>query len=363
MAFQFQLGQKHLEHEKSMGEFLHPLAGKNKEEIIKSLASEGYISLPCVDNSKAEDYLSLVLTVEQVAMLCPKSANAMVELLFAQETAKRYAPEDCQKSCVAKIANLELKINVLLSEPGNYRVDKLSTKIKKTANGYKITGTKLFAPENAGADRYLVAGKYVEGDKSKLALVGVDASKINFVTKEFAYGPHSFKTELAEIDTEVESERFITDIKEDMNAALSVWRTLISASAIGMAHNNLTSSLAVVKSIKNSKNQMLSSSQAIQFTLADMFGEIEGARLVTYYSASLIDAGKPSPRFSSIAKVQATEAAVFLSNKASGLFGNVGNVYDEAYLEALQLAYNRQIKDGSYINSQNIIYEEALARR
>lgn len=363
MVFQFQLSQKHLDYQKSVEEYLQHYKSSNGTELLKSLASDGYISLPNLEGSKPSDYLALALTVEEVSKYYPKVANTMVELLFAQEVVKKYAQPSCQMDCLNKIRKLELPINILFSEPGNNDVKALATKIEKTANGYKVTGTKIFAPENIEAKKYLVVGRLVKETGSELAIVAVEADKINMFTKEINYGAHSLKLELAEINTEVPTDKIMLNIDDNLRYTLAVWRTLTAASAIGLAHTNLITSMNVVKNTKNSENQLLTNSEAIQFTLADMFGEIEGARLVTYYSAAYIDADKPSIRFSTIAKVQATEAAVFSNSQSANLIGNIGNIYDSIYLEALQLAYNRQIKDGTYTNSYNIIYEEALARR
>lgn len=363
MASQFHLNKKHLEYQKSVNEYLQTFKTSQDDEILKALASEGYISLPSNENSKACDYLSLALTIEEVSKCYPAVANSAVELLFAQEVIKRCARPEHQDSCALKVAQLDFRINVLFTEPGNYSVNKLSTKIVKTDNGYKITGTKVFAQENENADKYLVAGNLIEGDKSELVLVGVDASDVSIVNKEVNFLGAVSQIQMAEIDAEVDADRVITNIPKEFREPLTVWRTLVAASAVGLAYAYLTSSLGVVKTTKDSDNQALTTSQAVQFTLADMFGEIEGARLVTYYSSALIDANTPSVRFSSIAKVQAAEAVVFASNKSADLFGSIGSIYDQKYLETLQLAYNRQMKDGTPRHNYNVIYEEALARR
>ena len=363
MAFQFHLNEKHLEYQKSVNVYLQPLNTSQDDEVLQALAKEGYVSLPSVENSKACDYLSLALMIEETSKFYPTVANSVVELLFAQEVINKCAKPEHKDSCSLKVANLEVKINVLFTEPGNYGADKLSTTIEKTDNGYKVTGTKVFAKENENADKYLVVGKLVDGDKSELAIVGLDAADVSIVNKEVNFLGSTSQIQIAEISADVEAEKVITDIPKDLRQPLTVWRTLIAASAVGLAYAYLTSSLSAVKTTKDSVKQVLTTSQAVQFTLADMFGEIEGARLVTYYSSALIDADTPSVRFSSIAKVQASEAVVFAANKSADLFGSVGNIYDQNYLEALQLAYNRQMKDGTPRNNYNVIYEEALARR
>lgn len=362
MPFQFQLSQKHLDYQNNVKEYLQTIDSSCELDILKSLAKEGYLNLPGEEGSKADDHISLVLTVEEVAKFYPKTANLMADVLFALATAKKHAPVDCQKSCVQKISTLELLITVLFSEPGNYEVDKLATTLEKTDSGYQLKGTKVYARENTHSDRFLVIANLVDGDSKQLVAVPVDKDKVNIIKKEMPYGNGTVSVELAEIDVQVEEGKAL-NIDGAMKAELVVWRNLVAASAIGLAHTNLVAALNVCRTTKDSSNMALTNQQAIQFTASDAFAEIEGARLVTYYSAALVDADTPSVRFSMIAKAQACEAAVVSSNKSSNMIGYVGNVYDEKYLEALQLAYNRSTKEGSERNSYNLIYQEALAKR
>lgn len=362
MPFQFQLSQKHLDYQNSVAEYLQTIDSSDALDILKSLSSNGYLNLPGNEGSKAEDYISLALTVEEISKIYPQTANLMVEALFALATAKKYAPAECQASCVQKISTIELLINVLFSEPGNYEVDQLATTLVKTDSGYQLKGTKVYAGENARADRFLVIANLIDGDSKQLVAVPLDKEKVNIVKKEIPYGNSSINIEVAEIDASVEEGKALK-INDDMKEALVIWRNLIASSAIGLAYTNLVAALNVCRTTKDVTNTALTNQQAVQFTAADTFAEIEGARLVTHYSSALVDAGTPSVRFSMIAKAQACEAAVVSSNNSSNMLGYLGNVYDAHYLEALQLAYNRNIKEGSQRNSYNLIYKEALARR
>ena len=68
----------------------------------------------------------------------------------------------------------------------------------------------------------------------------------------------------------------------------------------------------------------IASFQAIQFKLADMATEIEAARWLTYYAASLRDAGKPFRKEAAMAKLKASQVATSVVSEAVQIFGGAG---------------------------------------
>jgi alkylation response protein AidB-like acyl-CoA dehydrogenase len=64
--------------------------------------------------------------------------------------------------------------------------------------------------------------------------------------------------------------------------------------------------------------------QAVQFMLADMATRVEAARALTHQAASLKDAGLPFVQQASMAKLFATEAAVFCADRALQVHGGYG---------------------------------------
>ncbi|WP_456369395.1 acyl-CoA dehydrogenase family protein, partial [Geoglobus sp.] len=64
--------------------------------------------------------------------------------------------------------------------------------------------------------------------------------------------------------------------------------------------------------------------QAIAFKLADMYKDIEAAKLLIFKAAWLVDRGKADPALSSAAKLFATETAVRVTYEAVQIFGGYG---------------------------------------
>ena len=83
------------------------------------------------------------------------------------------------------------------------------------------------------------------------------------------------------------------------------------------------------------------------FMLADMATRLEAARLLTYRAAYLKDAGRPCRAEASMAKLMASEAAMWATTKAVQIFGGYGYMRDypvERYMRDVKVA---QIFEGT----------------
>jgi alkylation response protein AidB-like acyl-CoA dehydrogenase len=105
--------------------------------------------------------------------------------------------------------------------------------------------------------------------------------------------------------------------------ALEVGRISIAALSVGLAQG----ALRMARDYARQREQFgakISSFQAIQFKLADMATEIEAARWLTYYAASLRDAGKPFRKEAAMAKLKASSVATYAASEAVQIFGGAG---------------------------------------
>ena len=105
-------------------------------------------------------------------------------------------------------------------------------------------------------------------------------------------------------------------------------RVFVGAVQLGMAVGAYERALEYAKQ-RTAFGKPLIEHQAIQFKLADMWKDIEAARLLVYKAAWLIDQGKPNPALSSAAKLFASEAAVRVTYEALQIFGGYG--YSKEY--------------------------------
>jgi len=104
-------------------------------------------------------------------------------------------------------------------------------------------------------------------------------------------------------------------------------RVSIAALSIGMAQGAYDAALKHSK-IRKQFGRPISEFQAIQHKLVDMAMKLDASRLLTYRAAKMIDAGKRVTRESAMAKLFASESAVWIANEAVQIFGGYGFIKD-----------------------------------
>src|SRR5205807_10017113 len=107
---------------------------------------------------------------------------------------------------------------------------------------------------------------------------------------------------------------------------LNSMRPIVAARGIGLAEGALMYAVEYVKS-RPAFGRTIADMQGIQWKIAELATEIEAARLLTYRSAVMADAGKYTKEyvpFLSMAKYYATEVAVRVANEAVQLLGAAG---------------------------------------
>jgi isovaleryl-CoA dehydrogenase len=108
-------------------------------------------------------------------------------------------------------------------------------------------------------------------------------------------------------------------------AGLNTERLILGATILGIGMRAFDDALAYVKERKQF-GRPIGSFQALQHWLADMATELEAAKLMTYWVASLNDENpdKMLPREASMVKLYATEVAKRVSLDGMQLMGGYG---------------------------------------
>lgn len=136
-------------------------------------------------------------------------------------------------------------------------------------------------------------------------------------------------------------------------------RISIAALAVGMAQGAFEASVRYARE-RQQFGKPIAEFEAIQWKLADMAAEIDGARLLTLRAAARADRGLRVTQESAIAKLVAGETAVKVANEAVQIHGGYGLIKDypvEKYYRDVKLC---TIGEGTSEIQRLIIAREVL---
>jgi len=222
----------------------------------------------------------------------------------------------------------------------------IETTAARRDGGYVLNGNKLFISIGEQAE---IAVVFATIDKS-LRHKGITAFIVDKGTPGFAVGKYENKmgfrglssTELIFEDCFVPEENRLGEEGRGLKIALealNVSRITVGAEAVGISQAALEAAISYAKE-RQQFGQPIANFQAIQWMLADMATQVEAARLLTYYAAYLYDQGKPFLKEAAMAKLYASEASSFVTNKAIQIHGGYGYTKDyplERYLRDAKL--------------------------
>jgi len=332
-----------------------------KEQILK-LAELGFMGMmvsPAYGGA-GMDTISYVLAMEEISKIdasvsvCMSVNNSLVcwglETFGTEEQKQKYLTP------LAKgIKDNELYIGAfLLSEPeaGSDATSQQTTAEDK-GDYYLLNGTKNWITNGSSASVYLVIaqtdpakgsrginafiveknspGVTVGAKENKLGIRGSDTHSIMFndvkVPKENRIGEDGFGFKFA-------------------MKTLAGGRIGIAAQALGIASGAYELALGYSKQRKAFGKEIMHH-QAIQFKLADMATKVEAARLLCFKAAADKDEHKDYGFSSSMAKVFASEAAMWISTEAVQVHGGYGFVKEYHVERLMRDAKITQIYEGT----------------
>lgn len=222
------------------------------------------------------------------------------------------------------------------SDPANMRC---TATYDPTTDEYVINGTKAWVTSGPNAD-YIVL--FAMTDRSK-GHRGISAFLVDTKLPGFSPGKvepklgirASHTSELIFENYRIPAWHRLGEEGQGFKIALAILdagRIGIAAQAVGIAEAAFEAAREYARE-REQFGQPIARFQAIQWMLADMKTRIEAARLLTFQAALAKDEAKKSgTRFSleaSMAKVYASETAMWVTTKAVQIFG--GNGYSKEY--------------------------------
>ncbi len=133
----------------------------------------------------------------------------------------------------------------------------------------------------------------------------------------------------------------------------------IGAQAVGIAQGALDLAVEYAKQ-RIQFNKPIADNQGIQFMLADMATKVEASRLLVYNVAEMIDHGEKNfSKYSSMAKLFASDAAMEVTNDAIQVLGGYGYITEYPAERMMRDAKITQIYEGTN-QIQRLVIARAL---
>ncbi|MBI4416249.1 MAG: acyl-CoA dehydrogenase family protein, partial [Euryarchaeota archaeon] len=136
-------------------------------------------------------------------------------------------------------------------------------------------------------------------------------------------------------------------------------RVGIGALGLGIAQGAFEESVAYAKE-REQFGQPIANFQGIQWFLADMAVKIEASRMLVYRAAWLKEHGRPYKKEASMAKLFASEAAMWVTTKAVQIHGGYGYIKDYPVERMFRDAKLCEIGEGTSEIQRLVIARELL---
>ncbi len=332
-----------------------------REQVMK-LAELGFMGM-MVDpkyGGAGMDTVSYVLAMEEISKIdastsvCMSVNNSLVcwglETFGTEEQKQKYLTPLAQG-----IKDGELYIGAfLLSEPeaGSDATSQQTTAEDK-GDHYLINGTKNWITNGSSASVYLVIAQTDPGKGShgiNAFIVEKNSPGVAVAAKENKLGIRGSDTHSIMLtDVKVPKENRIGEDGFGFKFAMKTLaggRIGIASQALGIASGAYELALAYSKQRKAFGKEIMHH-QAIQFKLADMATKVEAARLLCLKAAWEKDNKIDYTLSSSMAKVFASEAAMWISTEAVQVHGGYGFVKEYHVERLMRDAKITQIYEGT----------------
>lgn len=327
------------------------------DELVRKMGELGFMGI-MVDpkyGGSGMDAISYVLIMEELSKI-DASASVMVSVnnSLVCYGLEAYGNEEQKQKYLKKLATGEHIGAFCLSEPeaGSDATSQQTTAIDM-GDHYLINGTKNWITNGGRADVYLVIA---QTDREK-GYKGINAFIVEKGMPGFDIGPKEDKLGIRGSDTHTLQFNDLKVPKENRIGAdgfgfkfamktLSGGRIGIAAQALGIASGAYELALKYSKERKAFGTEICNH-QAIAFKLADMYTEIEAARMLVMKAAWLKDQGSNYDMASAMAKLYASKVAMEHTVEAVQIHGGNGFVKEYHVERLMRDAKITQIYEGT----------------
>lgn len=316
------------------------------------------------------DYISYAIAVEELSRVCASTGVTLsAHLSLGANPVWLFGTEEQKQLFLTPMAEGSKLGAFGLTETGaGSDAGGTKTFAVRDGNEWVINGNKIFTTNGGDAEIYII---FARTDKDAQKHHGISAFIIekgtpgfNFGKKEKKMGIRSSPTcELVFENCRIPADQLLGKEGEGFKIAMKTLdggRIGIAAQALGIAQGAFEEALKYARERKQFE-QPIASFQAVQFMLADMAVRIEASRLLVYQSAWRASAGLSYGKESAMAKLSASETAMWVTTKAVQVHGGYGYTRDFPVERMMRDAKITEIYEGTS-EVQRVVIGSAVTR-
>jgi alkylation response protein AidB-like acyl-CoA dehydrogenase len=327
-------------------------------ETIAKMGQLGLLGLLVPDEygGAGASTLDYVLAMEEISWAdASHSVVISVNNSLVCEPIVRFGTQDQKQRFLPALASGEYVGAYCLSEPGSGSdASNMSTLARHDGDGFVLNGSKSWITNGGEAGLYLVyAVTNTDVPRAKgitAFLIPSDTPGLRAGAKEKKLGIRaSSTTQIFFEDCRVPADAVLGEVDAGFRIAMATLdggRIGIGAQALGIAQRALDESVKYSKE-REAFGHPIADFQGLQWRMADMATRVESARLLVYRAARMKDAGQAFAREASMAKLSASETAMFCAHAAVQMFGGYGYVRDYPVEKLFRDAKITEIYEGT----------------
>jgi butyryl-CoA dehydrogenase len=339
------------------------------DELVAKIAGMGFLGsyIPPEYGGAGLDILSYAILVEEVSRACASSGILIsAHTSLACDPLLHFGTEEQKKRYLPALASGEKIGCILLTEPeAGSDVAAIATTYRREGDEFVINGSKIFITNGGFLGTGIVFASKDRSLKHKglsAFVVDLDSPGVELLRNESKLGIRgSYTSAFALNELRVPVSSLLGEEGRGFKIAMETLnggRIGVAAQALGIAQGALQKAVSYSKQRKQFGNP-ISDLEAIQFKLADMYMRVETSRLLVWQAACRKDAGLSFSTESALAKLHASETAVFVTREAVQIHGGNGYVTEYEVERMYRDAKITEIYEGTS-EVQRLIIARAL---
>jgi alkylation response protein AidB-like acyl-CoA dehydrogenase len=299
--------------------------------IYKQMAELGWLGLtiPEEHGGSGAGWVEACLFMEETSRGLAPIGGYSTTLIVAGAV-KRFGTKEQKDRLLGNIAKGSVE-SIAMTEPeSGSDVGSLSTRAERSNGGFVINGQKVFISNARNSDHVLTVCRTTKGESKHEGLsmifvpVGTDGMTMDPID---TMGGRETNTVYYN-DVEVPEENVLGQLDHgwtQLMAGLNVERLILAAIQLGVAERAFDDALAYCKE-RRQFGRPIGSFQALQHRFADLATELEAAKLMTYWVASMVDENEDRmlPKEASMVKLFVTETAKRVTLEGMQMMGGYG---------------------------------------